>query len=443
MPHTLILTDDRLGPAMAGPAIRAFELARAIARHGDVTLASTQPLGELEATPFPVLSVPPEGLVAIAREHDVIVTGGLLLAQVPALAGLGKYLVLDLYAPLLLEDLEHLRGQGGIGRYLYAEHHRQVGWMMRQADFFLCASDRQRDYYLGRLCALGRLAPGAPPVDRLIGIVPFGLQATPPVPGAPQLRGVLPGIGEEDVVFLWGGGLWEWLDPLTPIRAAAALGAELPELKLVFLAGRSPNPTTPAMPMADQARALAAELGLLGSRVAFAEAWIPYEARGSLLLEADAGITAHQDTLETRFAYRTRVLDYLWAELPVIASRGDVLGDRVERDGLGLACDVGDVEGWAAALRRMGAGAGFREACRSRIRGVKPRYTWEEAVAPLVRYLEAPAHAARPEGPPEWALSGPFSAAAKAFLSLNEEGVSGFSARVKRKLQARRSRPDA
>ena len=58
---------------------------------------------------------------------------------------------------------------------------------------------------------------------------------------------------------------------------------------------------------------------------------------------------AHPAHLETRFAYRTRIADYLWAGLPVVTSAGDVLGDHVAARRLGRAVAPGDDEAFAVA----------------------------------------------------------------------------------------------
>jgi hypothetical protein len=74
----------------------------------------------------------------------------------------------------------------------------------------------------------------------LIDVVPFGLPAQPPQKQRPVLRGVLPGIGENDVLLLWAGGLWDWLDPLALVDALPEVVAEYPQVRLVFLAGPAP-----------------------------------------------------------------------------------------------------------------------------------------------------------------------------------------------------------
>ena len=59
-----------------------------------------------------------------------------------------------------------------------------------------------------------------------VDVVPFGLPDRPPQRSAPVLKGVWPGIGEDDRVLLWAGGVWRWLDAITPIRAVERLRAE-------------------------------------------------------------------------------------------------------------------------------------------------------------------------------------------------------------------------
>src|SRR5690606_20550406 len=114
----------------------------------------------------------------------------------------------------------------------------------------------------------------------LIDVVPFGLPQAPPAHTRPVLRGVVPGIGPEDEVVLWGGGLWDWFDPLTAIRAVAALAPQRPRLRLFFAGVGHPNPAVPAMRQAQAAQALSAELGLTG-RVVFFNDWVPYADRAN------------------------------------------------------------------------------------------------------------------------------------------------------------------
>ncbi len=440
MIRVLVLTDDRLGTRMAGPAIRACELVRHLRNAVAAELVSLQAVEPGWDPGFPVTGGVTGGkLVALARGFDVLVAGGFVFAQHPELFRLGKHTVLDLYDPMLLEELAGTAG-GTLDRMLYAEHHRYLADQMRVADFMICASERQRDYWLGRLCALGRLGPEAftddPSARRLLGVVPFGLPTHPPVPGRKRIKGILTGVAESDRVLLWGGGIWDWLDPLTPIRAMSQRSDS--DLKLVFAGTQSPNPTTPPMAMALRARELAAELGVLGSKVFFLDEWVPYEERGSLLLEADGGFSAHLEHLETRFSFRTRILDYLWAGLPVLTSTGDAMGDLVEGKGLGLAMEPGDVAGWLNAFNRF-SDQEWQLTRAERVRTIAPTLNWERAIGPLVVYCTAPYTTARPIATSSPLARGPFSLATKALLALQSEGWPGLRARGARYLARRKA----
>ena len=65
------------------------------------------------------------------------------------------------------------------------------------------------------------------------------------------------------------------------------------------------------------------------------------------------GVSAHLETLETRFAYRTRLIDLVWARVPIVAAAGDEWSARVAAEGLGEVFAPGDADGLAAALRRV------------------------------------------------------------------------------------------
>jgi glycosyltransferase involved in cell wall biosynthesis len=408
----LVLSSEPVGERMAGPAIRATELARALAAEHDVTLAAPQ--GRTTAlTESTILDKPPirweiqdtlsvpagvtllnagfsdyETLVAAAREHDVVVAQELPPTLLGRLADLPARLVLDLYNPIVIEVLEAVaarpeRAQRRIQRLIAARALAQCA----VADLVLCASERQRDLWLGGMALASLIELDTyrrdPSLRSLIEVVPFGIPESPPPEPAGAIRAAFPAIGEGERTLLWAGGIWGWLDAATPIRAMAQLdGAHL-----VFMGiGRPGLAKTGQEEFALRARELARAEGLEGSRVHFNEGWVPYAERGAWLAEADLGVSAHLDHLEARFSFRTRILDYLWAGLPVVASSGDVLGDLVAARGLGRAVEPGDVDGFAAACRALLDDPPGYEAARDRIADLRPELVWSEAARPLVEW---------------------------------------------------------
>jgi glycosyltransferase involved in cell wall biosynthesis len=168
-------------------------------------------------------------------------------------------------------------------------------------------------------------------------------------------------------------------------------------VKLFFMGLRHPNPELPQMAMARRAVELATELGVLDRQVFFRDGWVPYDDRVDYLMSADLGISLHFDHVETRFSYRTRLLDYLWAGLPVVATAGDVLSNELAAAGAGVAVPEADVEGVAEALRRLARDPAARSSMRERARRLAAEHTWERAAAALVEFCRAP-YRTRPAG---------------------------------------------
>lgn len=390
----LVLSAEPAGERMAGPAIRAVELARALAAEHDVTLAAPAPSRRpservrLIEAGFEQLDV----LIEAAARHAIVVAQELPPTLLGRLARLPTRVVLDLYNPVVVEVLEAVaarpeRRQRRIQSLIASRSFAQLA----AADFVVCASERQRDLWLGGMALGGLIDLRAyrrdPSLRSLIDVVPFGIPADPPRAAAESpLRAAFPAIGHEDRVLLWAGGLWGWLDAETVIRATAMLD----RTHLVVMGTGRPGPArTGQEPFAERAIELARREGLEGERVHFNPGWVPYAERGAWLLDADLGVTAHHDHLEARYSFRTRVLDYLWAGLPVVGTRGDALADLVEREGLGRTVAPGDAEGFAAACRSLLDDETAHASARERIAAVAPGLRWEEAARPLVEWCSA------------------------------------------------------
>ncbi|MGH3850879.1 MAG: glycosyltransferase family 4 protein, partial [Pseudonocardiaceae bacterium] len=224
-------------------------------------------------------------------------------------------------------------------------------------------------------------------------VVPFGLPADPPRRTAPAIRGVWPGIGPDDEILLWGGGIYDWFDPLVLIRAVDRLRQRRPQVRLYFLGLRHPNPEVPEMRMATAAVALADELNLTDRHVFFNHGWVGYEERQNFLLDADVGVSTHLEHAETAFSFRTRIVDYLWAGLPIVTTAGDGFADLVGTEGLGLVVAPGDVDGLAEALWRLLDDTALRDRCRANVQLVRGRYVWSTALQPLVEFCRHPRRA--------------------------------------------------
>jgi glycosyltransferase involved in cell wall biosynthesis len=397
--RVLLVSNGPIGATMAGPGIRYRQFALQLADRFDVALLiPNEPEGKLPGVR--VLRARDYGYARfkqLARSFDVVVAQQLSVGAMQMLARSGTRVVYDLYDPLLFERLAYYAGEersAAFAESLARAANQKQLLALRTGSAFICASERQRDLWLGVLTALGRIDLDTfvhdPALKDLVAVVPFGLEPEEPRSHGPALRGVVQGIDEGDRVLLWGGGIWSWLDPLTPIRAVAELSQRRPEVKLFFLGVRHPENGEAGMEMTQRAVLLADELGVHESNVFFNFGWTPYAERAGFLLEADIGVSAHFDTVGTRFAFRTRLLDYFWARLPTIATRGDVLGDLVGEEGLGVAVAEADIEGWIAAIERLLDDEATSRAAREKLEEVRLSYTWPAVVEPLAALIERP-----------------------------------------------------
>src|SRR5680860_1134799 len=226
---------------MAGPAIRSYEVARALQPYADVTLAGLAGEGE------------PPGVPTVRYE---------------------------------LREPSPLRGHIAAADAVIAQPQwPHIGGWLRSSGARLIFDAYDRD----------------PSFESVIDLVPFGVPADPPRPSGRGPRERFPEIGHDDEIVLWNGGLWSWLDAPTAIRAAGIVAARRPGLRLVFMGAGTQGPARRAT---EEARGVAGELGLLDRTVLFNDSWVPYAERGDWLLDADCALSSHVEHLETRFAFR-------------------------------------------------------------------------------------------------------------------------------------------
>jgi hypothetical protein len=383
------------------------------------------------------------GIKVHERWAEVIIFQGYATTQFRTIARTDRMLIADAYDPMHLEMLEQGRELPPTTWALRVSAARNtLNDQLRRADLVLCASERQRLFYLGQLAGLGRLSPATyaedPDLRGLLSVVPFGLDPLPPaISAGGGMRGVVPGIDADSRVLIWGGGVYSWFDPLTLIRAVASARESVPNIRLFFLGTRHPG--VDEMGIVRQAFDLATELGVEGLEVVFNETWVPYDHRGAYLAEADAGVSTHHVHLETTFSFRTRILDYLWAGLPMVVTEGDGFAELVEAEEWGLVVPANDVEALADALARVLAFTPEVTEWRANVARARVRYAWGVVLKPLLDAVAHPRRAA--DATPHRDSMGVGSRATRStgfvhtvrmtLHHLRVEGVGGITSRVR------------
>lgn len=393
--RVLIITGDPIQAKLSGPGIRAWHIAEALSQENDVALVSLTGVNEALSSDFRLAHVSPEDQKDFAsweKWADIVFFQGHALDVFPALANSKKYRIVDIYDPMHLEQLEQARH---LPRKQWEDHVADAtASLQRQleaGDYFLCASERQRYFYLGQLATLGRINPSVyesdPHLRKLIDVVPFGLPDEDPVHERNVLRGVYPGIGKDDALIVWSGGIYDWFDPLTLIRAVAELATTRPTIRLFFMGTQHPHPGVPEMPAVAQSRTLAEELGVLNVHVFFNDSWVDYPDRQNYLLEADLGVSTHRSHIETTFSFRTRILDYLWASLPMVVTEGDHFADEVASRGLGAVVPAENVGALVKALDQYLFNQTKRDKAKGALSKVREEYRWSQTLLPLIEHV--------------------------------------------------------
>lgn len=383
----LLLSPEPIRQVMAGVGIRFLELARVLSQgHAVVLGAPAGSYDDREREGIAVERYDGGRLPELVRGSDVVLLHG-HVSNLYFTQPVRRPLVVDLYDPFPIENLNYFPT---LGNGTYRHDRATLEAQLREGDLFLCSSDEQRLFYLGMLFALGRLGPEAYFEDyrlaNLVRIVPFGASMPPEKPGDPVLRGVIPGIGADDPILFFGG-IYDWYDPMLLLGVLPSLLERHPRLRVIF--SSNPNPDSTPQGTFEQVVAESRARGWTGRHVFFVP-WVAAENRWDLYRESTVAVVLHQPRFETELSMRTRVLDYLAAGLPVVASAGGAMSRVLLEEGLGTVIAPGDGSALREAIDRLLRDRDARARCSETTRSWARRNSWSHVVEPLREFLASP-----------------------------------------------------
>ena len=235
-----------------------------------------------------------------------------------------QQLILDCYVPIYVEasarqakdvDGEYRAFQGDIGRFAH---------VLRRGDFFLCASKPQKRYYQGVLSALGRINPVTYSQD-LILTVPYGIYRDEPKKKASPVSDLIGKNAKDFKKVLWFGGIYPWFDLDNLIDAVNLVNKKVPT-KLVIVGAKNPFNKHPDFTRKyDELVAYIHDNGL--DDLVVLQGWIDFNDRADWYLDSDLVVVVNKEGIENELAWRTRLVDFAWANLPILTNAGDPLGD--------------------------------------------------------------------------------------------------------------------
>jgi glycosyltransferase involved in cell wall biosynthesis len=362
--RVLLVCPEPLGHGQpAGIGIRFLEIARVL--RGDGHAVTT-------LSPDSGLSV--ESIVAQSALHEMaIVQGHVANAFFQHARPIPT--VVDLYDPFIIENLHYYAERGD---EVFRHDHATLTDSLARGDYFLCASEAQRLFYLGLLLAAGRLNPVLfdedPRLDSLIGIAPFGVQ-----PARPEKARDL---SEPAILF---GGIYDWYDPIGAIDAVAIVRRSLPNATLTFTT--HPNPEITPQGKLAETIAYARKNG--HGFVRF-EPWAPYEQRGEFFERFALALLTFPRSIETDLSMRTRVYDYLWCGLPIVSSSAPGTDELLMRYGAGAVVTTETPQAYADEIVSILGDPARYATMTDGARRFVLEHQWDRTLTPLRRFCRSP-----------------------------------------------------
>ena len=356
MSRVMLVCPEPLGHGQpAGVGIRFLEIARVLRDDGH-TVTTLAP---------DVIGLTPESLLATSQNSDVaVVQGHVANAYFQHAAAIPT--VIDLYDPFIIENLHYYEERGA---EVFQHDHATLMQSLVRGDFFLCASEAQRMFYLGALLAAGRLNPelfeNDPELKSLLAIAPFGVPA--PISSTRRL---------DDSISVLFGGIYDWYDPITAIDAVALI----PNATLTFT--RHPNPDLTPQGKLAEAMEHARKNGYAFVRF---EPWAPYEKRAEFFARFSMALITFPRSLETDLSMRTRIYDYLWCGLPIVTSSAPGTDEILARYECGIVVNEDDPRAFTDAIRRVD-----RESMTRGAENFVRDHQWDRTLEPLRAFVREP-----------------------------------------------------
>ena len=372
-------------PIVEGGGLRCWGLAKGIAANRaddvEVTVAYEQSYVKKPVTKsFEGIQIATWTIHTIAdviQSYDAILVSycmGDLSVKVAETIRDDQQLILDCYVPIYVEvsarDSDHK------DREYQAFKIDVIRWqrVLQRGDLFLCANSAQKDFYRGVLAAVGRINPITYGED-YIHIVPYGVYREEPVQKNHPIDKL---IGEDEGYYkvLWFGGIYPWFDIRELADAIKKVNKTIPT-KLVVVGAKNPFNTHPDFVARYDKFVKYIQENDLEQYVVLQE-WVNFNDRADWYLDADVVVVFNKLGEENKLAWRTRLVDFMWADLPVLTNGGDPLGEEMISNNAAVRIEDTTADVVAAAiLNALKSGDKSVAELKKSMQKLKQAYYWD------------------------------------------------------------------
>jgi tetratricopeptide (TPR) repeat protein len=268
--------------------------------------------------------------------------------------------IIDLAVPLILEGVFKGWNADEVGIKKIKS--------LQKGDFFICANERQRSYYLPWL-----MMAGVDLQKEHIAIIPISL---PPKPLL-RKRG-------DEIVFIYSGIFWPWQDSERALMSVLKEIGRLKEGYLKIIGGKFPldyesrvNYRTP-LKNVDDSRLIRQDV-------------IPFNKLIDEYCNASCAVDVMKRNIEREHASPIRTMTYLWCGLPVIIGDYMPISPHINEYGAGWTVSHEDKKGIARIVETIIKNSSILdERSRGAVRLIKEKFNCEETIEHLDRFLKLP-----------------------------------------------------
>ncbi len=294
-----------------------------------------------------------------------------------------QQLILDCYVPIYVEV--SARDSTDIDSEYHAFHGDVERWahVLKRGDVFLCASDEQRKYYKGVLSALGRINPATYGQELLI-IVPYGIYREKPTATEKPITKLLNKNSSERKI-LWFGGIYPWFDLRNLVDAVVLLNQST-SAKLIIVGAKNPFNDHPDFDRIYQELIKHIEK-IKAKNTVIVQDWIEFDKRADWYLDSDLVVVISKEGEENELSWRTRLVDFVWADLPLLTNGGDPLGEVLIRNRAAERLSGLSPRAIADDLQRILHDAKKIKELQQNLSKLKKRYYWDFITKQLSEYV--------------------------------------------------------
>ncbi len=371
--RVLVVANDLLplpGSPTTGAGLRAWGLGQGLISKGHEVIFAmpnwcSRERKDAEAVGVRLWDPDPEGLNYLIKttEPEVI-----LFCHWPAATKFNRQrdipVVIDFHGPHILERAM----QGGTAEM--GHHMAEKVQSISKGDFFTCAGERQRQYFLPWL-----MMAGIEEVERVLATIPVSLS-----PHLPTRR------PSDELTFVYGGVFLPWQDPSVGLSILVEKLENLERGVLKVFGGAHPTYQIKTGVFEDLRRKLKAS-----PRVSF-PGMVPREQLLKEYGKAHVAIDLMARNAERELAFTTRTVEYLWCGLPVIYNDYSELSRYISEYKAGWIVDPESEEEIAKVIDEiLSSPEVVSEYSQNAQRLVRERLTWDKTIEPLDRFCRNPA----------------------------------------------------